>query len=149
MQMNIIANKHELKVNSLELELSDLSTLPILQNRLDIAEKSGQPNFHDFTDADMMKWFLYERKHLNMKNGRTEKTITEYKRELMLFVEQLLTNSAEINVDMDYIIEGSLFKSLQSRHLRRYQEWLATESDLCKKKWQILTRNVRKKNNHY
>lgn len=133
MQMNIIANKHELKVNSLELELSDLSTLPILQNRLDIAEKSGQPNFHDFTDADMMKWFLYERKHLNMKNGRTEKTITEYKRELMLFVEQLLTNSAEINVDMDYIIEGSLFKSLQSRHLRRYQEWLATESDYVKR----------------
>lgn len=131
--MNKVANKHELQVTNLELELNDLSTLSNLQNRLDIAEKKGLTDFHDFSDTDMMKWFLYERRHLNRKNERTAGTITEYKRELVMFVEQLLTNSAEIDVDMDYIIEGSLFKSLQSRHLRRYQEWLATESDYVKK----------------
>ena len=56
------------------------------------------------------------------------RTVREYERELLLFIEQLFTYSAEIDVDIAYIIEGSLFKSLQSRHLRRYQEWLATES---------------------
>lgn len=45
-----------------------------------------------------------------------------------MFVEQLLLHSAEIDLDVAYIIEGSLFKSLQSRHIRRYQEWLATKS---------------------
>ena len=102
--------------------------MPSLQNRLDEAEKEGQMAFHDFTDPDMMKWFLYERRHLNQKNDRTERTIREYERELLLFIEQLFTYSTEIDVDVAYIIEGSLFKSLQSRHLRRYQEWLATES---------------------
>lgn len=110
------------------MELQDLSTLPALQNRLDEAEKDGQKAFHDFTDPDMMKWFLYERRHLNQKNDRTERTVREYERELLLFIEQLFTYSTEIDVDVAYIIEGSLFKSLQSRHLRRYQEWLATES---------------------
>lgn len=128
-----IANKKELQISSLKLELNELSTFYELQNRLDIAEKNGQPDFHDFSDIDMIKWFLYERRHLNMKNERTAGTITEYKRELVMFIEQLLTNHAEIDVDMDYIVEGSLFKSLQSRHLRRYQEWLATESDYVKR----------------
>ena len=123
-----IVSKSEIQINNLKFELNDLSTLSNLQNRLDVAEKNRQPDFHDFSDTDMLKWFLYERRHLNMKNERTAGTITEYKRELVMFIEQLLTNSAEIDVDMDYIIEGSLFKSLQSRHLRRYQEWLATES---------------------
>lgn len=123
-----IVSKSEIQINNFKFELDDLSTLSNLQNRLDVAEKNRQPDFHDFSDTDMLKWFLYERRHLNMKNERTAGTITEYKRELVMFIEQLLTNSAEIDVDMDYIIEGSLFKSLQSRHLRRYQEWLATES---------------------
>ncbi|WP_338656711.1 tyrosine-type recombinase/integrase [Sporosarcina psychrophila] len=118
----------QLQISFLKMELQDLSTLPALQNRLDEAEKDGQKAFHDFTDPDMMKWFLYERRHLNQKNDRTERTVREYERELLLFIEQLLTYSTEIDVDVAYIIEGSLFKSLQSRHLRRYQEWLATES---------------------
>lgn len=111
-----------------------MTTLPTLQNRLDEAEKNGQPAFHDFTDVEMMKWFLYERRHLNEKNDRTERTVREYERELLLFIEQLFTYSLEIGIDMAYIIEGSLFKSFQSRHLRRYQEWLATKSPHVLKK---------------
>ncbi|MEK4714953.1 tyrosine-type recombinase/integrase [Sporosarcina sp. FSL K6-5500] len=118
----------QLQISVLKMELQDLSTLPALQNRLDEAEKDGQKAFHDFTDPDMMKWFLYERRHLNQKNDRTERTVREYERELLHFIEQLFTYSTEIDVDVAYIIESSLFKSLQSRHLRRYQEWLATES---------------------
>ena len=34
---------------------------------------------------------------------------------------------------MDYIIEGSLFKSLSPRHIRRYQEWLAERSPYVQK----------------
>ncbi|MBE1556845.1 hypothetical protein [Sporosarcina limicola] len=45
--------------------------MPALQNRLDEAEKKGQTAFHDFTDADMIKWFLYERRHLNAENDRS------------------------------------------------------------------------------
>ena len=117
-----------LQPNELKLALQDTSSLPELQNRLDEAEKNGQPNFHDFTDPEMIKYFLYERRYLNSENERSIRTVREYERELVLFVEQLLLYSVEINLDVTYIIEGSLFKSLQSRHLRRYQEWLATDS---------------------
>lgn len=75
-----------------------------------------------------MKWFLHRRKYLIERNERSEKTVREYERELLLFIRQILEHAIEIDVDVDYIIEGSLFKSLQSRHLRRYQEWLSTES---------------------
>jgi len=120
--------------NDLKLALQDLSTLPDMQNRLDDAEKSGQANFHDFTDLEMIKWFLNKRRHLSHVNERTIRTVREYERELVLFIEQLLFHSAEIDLDVTYIIEGSLFKSLQSRHLRRYQEWLATKSPYVLKK---------------
>src|SRR4051812_38069123 len=102
-----MSEKKQMQISALKMELQDLSTLPILQNRLDEAEKDGQPAFYDFTDPDMMKWFLYERRHLNQKNDRTERTIREYERELLLFIEQLFTYSTEIAVDVAYIIEGS------------------------------------------
>jgi len=130
----LLSKKNQLQMNVLKNELQDLTNLPSLQNRLDEAEKEGQSAFHDFTDPDMMKWFLYERRHLNEKNDRSERTVREYERELLLFIEQLFTYSTEIDVDMGYIIEGSLFKPLQSRHLRRYQGWLATESPYVESK---------------
>ncbi|MFJ7935927.1 tyrosine-type recombinase/integrase [Sporosarcina sp. NPDC096371] len=124
----LITKNNQFQITELKNELRNVTTLHTLQFSLDQAEKNGQPAFHDFTDADMMKWYLYERRHLNQENDRSERTVREYERELLLFIEQLFTYSAEIDVDVAYIIEGSLFKSLQSRHLRRYQEWLATDS---------------------
>jgi len=123
-----VVENNQFQIVDVKNELRNISTLPALQNSLDEAEKNGQPAFHDFKDSDMMKWFLYERRHLNQENDRTKRTVREYERELLLFIEQLFTYSADIDVDVAYIIEGSLFKSLQSRHLRRYQEWLATQS---------------------
>lgn len=105
--------------------MEDISSL---QKRLDKAEKEGVRLFHDFTDVDMMKWYLYERRHLNKENDRSDRTIHEYQRELRIFAYHLFAYNVEIELDIDSIIEGSLFKSLQSRHLRRYQEWLATDS---------------------
>jgi len=132
--VNSIANKKQIDTNNLRINLKETEILSTLQNRLDNAEKQGAIAFHDFSDLDMMKWFLYERRHLNQDNDRTEGTITEYKRELTIFVELLLGHSSEIGIDIDNIIEGSLFKSLQSRHLRRYQEWLATDSPHVRRK---------------
>lgn len=131
---NYIANYNVLHESNLTIKLNDTTNMSMLEKRLDKAEKEGQTAFHDFTDIDMMKWFLYERRHLNKDNDRTEGTINEYKRELSMFVELLLTHSAEIGVDIDKVVGGSLFKSLQSRHLRRYQQWLAIDSPHVKKR---------------
>lgn len=131
--MNHLVLNNGLQISKLASQIKDQSIMPTLQNRLDQAEKCKERAFHDFSDVEMIQWFLYERKHLHRQNDRTEGTIREYQRELMMFVEQVFNYAAEIGVDIDYIMEGSLFKSLESRHLRRYQEWLATESEYVKK----------------
>lgn len=127
--MELIVNKNEVMSLDLMLKINDVTQLPVLQKKVDLAEKNRERLFGDFSDVEMIQWFLYERKHLEQRNERTEKTIKEYKREIIMFVDQLLTNAMEIDVDLDDVVEGSLFKSLQSRHLRRYQEWVATKSD--------------------
>ena len=124
----LVSKNKQFQIVDIKKELRNISTLPALQNSLDEAEKNGQLAFHDFTDTEIMKWFLHRRKYLIERNERSEKTVREYERELLLFIRQILEHAIEIDVDVDYIIEGSLFKSLQSRHLRRYQEWLATHS---------------------
>lgn len=124
-----------LKLNKSELQHIDWknlflnsSNVEVLQQKIDLAEKMRQKPFHDFSDIEMVQWFLHRKKHLNEEYDRSERTIKEYSRELSLFIEQLLQYAEEIGLDIDYIIEGSLFKSLQSRHIRRYQEWLAKRS---------------------
>ena len=117
-----------LEVQNIKKQLREISGIPELQNRIDQKEKEKRPRFEDFTDLEMLAWYVNERKHLNEENDRSKRTVREYERELILFVEQLINNSSEIDLDIDYIIEGSLFKSLQERHIRRYQEWLKTKS---------------------
>ncbi|HER2169561.1 TPA: hypothetical protein VJS58_001855, partial [Streptococcus pyogenes] len=76
----------------------------------------------------MLQWFLQRREHLNQQHEKSTRTVQAYERELLRFIEQLLTYSVEINADLGQVVEGSLFKSLSSRHIRRYQEWLSEKS---------------------
>ena len=51
----------------------------------------------------MIQWFLYRKEHLNRQHDKSQRTIHEYERELIQFVEQLVRYSKEIDVDMDHI----------------------------------------------
>ncbi|MED3575774.1 tyrosine-type recombinase/integrase [Cytobacillus praedii] len=115
-------------------DISDSASVSVLQERIDLAEKFQKDPFEDFSDLDIIKWFLYKKEHLNQHHDKSLRTIKEYERELIIFVEQLITFSSEIDLDIVTIIEGSLFKSLGSRHIRRYQEWLSEKSPYVKKK---------------
>lgn len=118
---------------SLHIQLNKLNQYE-LQNRLDEAEKNQEQLFADFSDIEMMFWFLYKQEHVNVDHDKSKRTIQEYERELIQFVQHLLEFGNEIGLDMEDIIEGSLFKSLAPRHIRRYQQWLATQSPYVKKK---------------
>lgn len=103
-------------------------SLAELQEKIDAAEKAKQNPFREFDDVEILLWYIHEQKHADAKNDRSARTRTEYENELRLFIEHLLTYGSEIGIDLDAIEEGSLFKSLAPRHLRRYQEWLTKES---------------------
>lgn len=130
----IEVKKTDLQVEVLQKFIFDKEMVPVLQEQLDQAEKRKENGFLDFSDSEILLWYLNERKHLDETKDRSPKTVKEYGKELTMFVKQLLQYGNEIGLDIDYIIEGSLFKSLDSRHLRRYQEWLKSESPYVKKK---------------
>lgn len=115
-----------------ELQLPELS-MGELQQKIDAAEKGKQNPFTDFNDVEILMWYIHEQKHADAKNDRSTRTREEYENELRLFIEHLLQYGAEIGIDIENIEEGSLFKSLEPRHLRRYQEWLVSSSPYVQK----------------
>lgn len=115
-----------------ELQLTELS-MGELQQKIDAAEKGKQHRFSDFNDVEILMWYIHEQKHADAKNDRSVRTRREYENELRFFIEHLLQHGSEIGVDIEQVEEGSLFKSLEPRHLRRYQEWLVASSPYVQK----------------
>ncbi|MDQ0271271.1 tyrosine-type recombinase/integrase [Cytobacillus purgationiresistens] len=120
-------NKHIKVIKNWRNQLNEKSVTDI-QEKLDLNEKLNADPFRDFSDLEMLQWYLFRKTNINSQNEKSKKTINEYKKEISLFIEHLLTFSTEINIDINFIIESSLFKSLSPRHIRRYQEWLVTRS---------------------
>ncbi|WP_281864860.1 tyrosine-type recombinase/integrase [Planomicrobium okeanokoites] len=112
----------------MEIGLLSPLSLELLQEKKDAAEKGKQNPFADFNDAEILSWYIHEQKHTNQENERADRTKKEYEDELTRFIKQLLAHSDAIDVDISEFREQSLFKSLESRHLRRYQEWLVNDS---------------------
>jgi len=101
------------------------------QRRMDEAERFNQDPFSDFDDLDMMMWYLYRPTNLNPNKEKSAKTVRAYKRILEQFINHLLQYGHEIVLDLKFPESRdniSLFKLLEKRHLRRYQEWLAKRS---------------------
>ena len=121
--------KFEMETSSWgKMEISKPKDISSLQNKIDAAEKNGEAHFTDFDDLEMIHWYLYRRQHLLERNEKVERTLKEYESELSQFIQYVLQYGEYFNLDIDEIVDGSLFKSLAPRHIRRYQEWLATKS---------------------
>lgn len=103
-----------------------------LRKRIDQAEIEEINAFSYFNDLDMMYWFLYDNKHMDEDDERTSRSTLAYKRELEQFCSYLTKYALEIDVDIQNLVDSSLFKSLQPRHLLRYQEWLKHSSPYIK-----------------
>ncbi|WP_447403042.1 tyrosine-type recombinase/integrase (plasmid) [Lysinibacillus sp. fkY74-1] len=112
----------------------DHQHMQYLLNLTEQSETKNMPRFEYFTDRDMVLWYLYHSKQLYSNRGRSTRSTLKYKAEIEQFLNYLLLYSDEIGVDISEMKENSLFKSLQPRHIRRYQEWLATNSPYVKKK---------------
>lgn len=105
----------------------DPETMRMLERKYDEAERQGMDAFHHFNDLEMVHWFLYAPKHLNHAHDRSARTIREYELELKQLITYLLQYGEEIGLDVTWE-QQSLWKSLDKRHIRRYQQWLATDS---------------------
>lgn len=112
----------------------DQQHMQYLLNLTEQSEAKNNQRFEHFTDRDMVMWYLYHSKQLFSNRGRSTRSTLKYKAEIEQFLNYLLLYSDEIGIDISEMKENSLFKSLQPRHIRRYQEWLATKSPYVIKK---------------
>ncbi|HSH25672.1 MAG TPA: integrase, partial [Massilibacterium sp.] len=82
----VIERKNDMQVLNWKNDLLDSSSYKKLRERIHQAEKLKQNPFYDFTDVEMIQWYLHRRQHLDRTHDKTERTIKEYARELSLFV---------------------------------------------------------------
>ncbi|OMP65622.1 tyrosine-type recombinase/integrase [Domibacillus epiphyticus] len=100
----------------------------------ELAEKQNRPSFEDFNDRDMLLYFLYQQTNIDESKNRSSRTVREYERELAMMIRHMFEYGKDMDLDLDIIVEGSLFKNMGKRHVRRYQEWVSKESPHVKKK---------------
>lgn len=105
-------------------QMNDHSFYPILREKLHQAEKELKKKFHDFNDYEILYYYVHEQKNIDQNKNRKENTRKEYLRELLHFVKNITQYAHEIGIDIEEIKEDSLFKSLEPRHLERYQKWM-------------------------
>lgn len=105
-----------------------------LQAVVDDNEKYGKTQFEGFSDVDMIFWFIHQRKNISATKETNDRTKYEYERELQQFIANILEFAPIIGIDVTSEFSDSLLKLIDSRHLRRYQEWLTKESPHVKEK---------------
>ncbi|MEB7773578.1 tyrosine-type recombinase/integrase [Kurthia gibsonii] len=103
-----------------------------LQLQQDNNEKKKMNQFEGFSDIDMLFWYIHQQKHLDKSKENSKRTKTEYTRELKQFISHLLKYGQEMQLDIEVDMSESILKHIESRHLRKYQEWLATSSPYIK-----------------
>jgi len=121
MQDLTIMNQFELIENNEQYYLE-------LQNKQDSNERSKTNRFSGFSDIDLIFWYIHQQKHLDQNKENSNRTKIEYMRELKQFILNILQYNEEIQLDLHGDVSDSLLKQIEGRHLRKYQEWLATSS---------------------
>ncbi|MED4404103.1 tyrosine-type recombinase/integrase [Metabacillus fastidiosus] len=102
-----------------------------LELRIDQAERDkSNSTFAYFNDYEILYYYCHQRKNIDKDKIISEGTKREYLRELLQFSKNIVQFSEEMGVDISHINEGSLFKSLEPRHIKSYQEWMVNELPL-------------------
>ncbi|QCJ45587.1 integrase (plasmid) [Bacillus sp. S3] len=91
---------------------------------LDTIDHSGEEDYSSFNDLEMIYLYVHQQKDLNKKKNRAENTKKEYIRDLLLFYKQLLEHASIFEISIEEVSNYQLFKKINHRHIRKYQEWI-------------------------
>lgn len=121
-------NSLELIKGTYDLGIIDTERYENLQTIIDENERLNEQPFAGFSDIDIIYWYIHQKKHIDATKNTNDRTRYEYERELKQFIQNLLSYADEINFDIQAAPDDSLLKLIEPRHLRRYQDWLVTNS---------------------
>ncbi|WP_164931551.1 tyrosine-type recombinase/integrase [Longirhabdus pacifica] len=124
----------EQKLTVLKKNFIDFLNEDQYYNALSIIMDDNERNEHipytNFTDEMMIYTFIHKPSHLHVEYDKKENTKKEYIRDLYQFYTHLHKESSFIKQDVQHYNDASLLKSIQPRHMKRYQQWLKNEVPL-------------------
>lgn len=133
-------------VSSLTRVFMDTAQLPELIKKMDNSERENRLLFEDFTDHEILYYYVHYDKNRDREKSRAPGTKKEYLRELLKFAHNLVSYSSIIGVDINQVQGNSLFKSLSPRHIARYQVWMEKEEPLLNNKTSYSSATLARKN---
>ncbi|KKI90694.1 integrase [Bacillus sp. SA1-12] len=115
--------------NLMNLENVDKMTNIMINNELysemiDLIDLNSNNDYSMFNDLEMVYLFVHKEKDTDKKKNRSENTKREYIRELLLFLKQFSLQGYLYDFNKQKVTTLSLLKELNSRNIRKYQEWL-------------------------
>ncbi|MBY0030310.1 site-specific integrase [Priestia aryabhattai] len=113
-------------LNKIVSLMLDTTYYDALEERNEHHQRKNNDMFGDFTDEEMMYYYVHQRKHIRKDRERKENTKTEYLRTLLQFYQYAVKSESFLRQDVDYYIEETIFKNLRPWHIRNYQDYLST-----------------------
>ncbi|MFJ5772482.1 tyrosine-type recombinase/integrase [Psychrobacillus sp. NPDC093180] len=142
--MNLESHKkRQILLNEWNNKVMNITDLSLLNKKLNLAVENNIKITQDLDDIEMIQVYLYKQRESKVQ--RSERTIKIYGDELVLFVEHLICYGQAFEFDIDIVVDGAHIKTLTPIHLRKYQEWLATNSPYVKRKGKYSTATLARK----
>ena len=89
-------------------------------------ERNREWEFTDFSDLEMIYYYIHRKTHIRDDRNKTNGTKTEYLRTLVQFYKYIEKNYSFLKKDVPDFIEGEGLKNLRPRHIHRFHEYWST-----------------------
>ncbi|WP_374724123.1 tyrosine-type recombinase/integrase [Calidifontibacillus erzurumensis] len=122
---SLIINDNLIIKKDAQAHFENPAYFPILQQIKDDNERNNQYHFHNFSDIEMIYYYVHRKTHVRENEENKRGTKKEYIRNLLQLYSYLLECQDQLKQDIPDFKGDSLFKNLYPRHIRNYHEFLA------------------------
>ncbi|MGQ7307839.1 tyrosine-type recombinase/integrase [Bacillus cereus] len=96
-----------------------------VEEKMVVAEKEGKSKYTYFSDIEVIYHFVHLQNDMDEKKNRKEDTKKSYVSEILSFCQCMVQHAEKFELNEEEVQQnGSLLKTLQSWHIRKYNAWL-------------------------
>lgn len=96
-----------------------------VEEKMVVAEKEGKNKYTYFSDIEVIYHFVHLQNDMDEKKNRKEDTKKSYVSEILSFCQCMMQHAEKFELNEEEVQQnGSLLKTLQPWHIRKYNAWL-------------------------
>lgn len=96
-----------------------------VEEKMVVAEKEGKSKYTYFSDIEVIYHFVHLQNDMDEKKNRKEDTKKSYVSEILSFCQCMVQHAEKFELNEEEVQQnGSLLKTLQPWHIRKYNAWL-------------------------